>query len=49
VAGDFSYLIPYLVGLFAGGAVAGALHGYILTPEASVETPDYPLTADDQK
>lgn len=33
VAGDFSYLMPYLVGLFAGGAVAGAVHGYVLTPD----------------
>lgn len=33
VAGDFSYLVPYLVGLFAGGAVAGAVHGYVLTPD----------------
>lgn len=34
-AGDFSYLLPYLVGLFAGGAVAGAVHGYVLTPDES--------------
>lgn len=33
VAGDFSYLVPYLVGLFAGGAVAGGVHGYVLTPD----------------
>lgn len=49
VAGNFSYLVQYFVGLFAGGAVAGAVHGYVLTPEPSVETPDYPLTEDDQK
>ena len=32
-AGNFSYLIPYLIGLFAGGAIAGGVHGYVLTPE----------------
>ncbi len=26
VAGNFSYLLPYLVGIFAGGALAGVLH-----------------------
>ncbi|MCY4019754.1 MAG: aquaporin [Chloroflexi bacterium] len=33
VAGDTSYLIPYLIGIFAGGAIAGLLHGNILTSE----------------
>jgi aquaporin Z len=33
VAGNFDYLLPYFVGLFAGGAIAGAVHGYVLTPE----------------
>lgn len=33
VAGDTSYLIPYLIGIFAGGAVAGLLHGNILTSD----------------
>ena len=32
-AGDFAYVIPYFVGLFAGGAIAGGVHGYILTPD----------------
>jgi aquaporin Z len=36
-AGNFDYLVPYLVGLFAGGAIAGAVHGYILTPELEVD------------
>lgn len=49
VAGNFDYLLPYLVGLFAGGAIAGGVHAYILTPEPSIETPDYPLTEEDQK
>lgn len=48
VAGDLSYVIPYFVGLFAGGAVAGVVHGYVLTPEPTVETPDYPITEADQ-
>jgi len=33
VAGDTAYLIPYLIGIFAGGAVAGLLHGNILTSD----------------
>lgn len=33
VAGNFDYLLPYFVGLFAGGAIAGGVHGYVLTPE----------------
>ncbi len=33
VAGDTSYLIPYLIGIFAGGAVAGLLHGMIFTSD----------------
>lgn len=32
VAGDTSYLIPYLVGIFGGGAVGGLLHGNIFKP-----------------
>jgi len=34
VAGDLSYLVPYLVGIFGGGIVAGLLHTYILKPDA---------------
>jgi MIP family channel proteins len=30
VSGDYSYLLPYFVGLFAGGAIAGGVHGYVL-------------------
>ncbi len=48
VAGSFDYVIPYFVGLFAGGALAGIVHGYVLVPEPSVETPDYPITEADQ-
>ncbi len=33
VAGNTSYLIPYLIGIFAGGAIAGLVHGNILTSE----------------
>ena len=32
-AGETAYLIPYLVGIFGGGAVGGLLHGYVLQPE----------------
>lgn len=48
VAGNFTYVVPYFVGLFAGGAIAGLVHGYVLTPEPSIETPDYPITEADQ-
>lgn len=30
IAGDASYLIPYLTGLFGGGAVGGLVHAYLL-------------------
>lgn len=30
VAGDFSYLLPYFLGIFGGGAVAGLVHGTYL-------------------
>jgi len=33
IAGDTSYLIPYMIGIFAGGIVAGLVHGQILKPE----------------
>jgi len=33
IAGDTSYLIPYLIGIFGGGIIAGLLHGNILKPE----------------
>ena len=32
-AGDLSYVIPYFVGAFGGGIVAGLLHSYVLPPE----------------
>lgn len=35
-AGETAYLLPYFVGLFAGGTLAGIFHGYILpSPENS--------------
>ncbi len=37
VAGDLSYLVPYLVGLFAGGAAGGVVHAYVLPPEEPLE------------
>ncbi len=30
VAGDTSYLIPYLIGIFGGGVIGGLVHGYVL-------------------
>lgn len=35
VAGDFSYLVPYLVGIFGGGIVAGLVHTFVLKPETT--------------
>jgi len=32
IAGDTSYLIPYLIGIFGGGIIAGLVHGYVLNP-----------------
>ena len=33
-AGDLSYVIPYLIGIFGGGVIAGLLHGKALAPES---------------
>lgn len=33
MAGNLDYVIPYFIGLFAGGAAAGAFHTYVLNPE----------------
>jgi aquaporin TIP len=29
VAGDLSYVVPYLIGIFAGGIIAGLVHTYV--------------------
>lgn len=34
VAGDTAYLIPYFIGLFAGGAIGGLVHAYVLPSPA---------------
>ncbi len=33
VAGETAYLLPYMVGIFGGGLVAGLLHGNVFKPE----------------
>lgn len=33
VAGDFSYILPYFVGMFAGGIIAGLVNAYVLNTE----------------
>jgi MIP family channel proteins len=33
VARHFDYLLPYLVGIFGGGALAGVVHTYVFKPE----------------
>ena len=37
VAGDFSYILPYFVGIFGGGIVAGLVHVAIFRPNASAD------------
>ncbi|MEM9950568.1 MAG: aquaporin [Chloroflexota bacterium] len=32
-SGDYSYVVPYFIGLFSGGAVAGLFNGYLLKPD----------------
>lgn len=39
VAGDFSYLVPYLIGIFGGGIVAGLLHVAIFRPLEAAKAP----------
>lgn len=39
VAGDFSYLVPYLVGIFGGGIVAGLLHVAVFRPAEAAKAP----------
>ncbi|MCK6577258.1 MAG: aquaporin [Anaerolineae bacterium] len=34
IAGDLSYVIPYLVGIFAGAIIAALVHGFILTADS---------------
>jgi aquaporin Z len=48
-SGDLSYVLPYLIGIFAGGVIAGLLHAFVLSPEPAPVTPDYPLTEKDQR
>lgn len=33
IAGDLSYAVPYLIGIFAGGIVAALVHTYLLSPD----------------
>jgi aquaporin Z len=34
VAGDLSYVVPYLIGIFGGGVFAGLLHSYLYKSES---------------
>jgi aquaporin Z len=50
IAGDLSYAVPYLIGIFAGGIIAGLVHTMVFPARAESPTkPDYPLTEADQK
>lgn len=33
VAGSMNHVLPYFVGIFSGGALAGLFNGYVLTPD----------------
>ncbi|GAB4509068.1 MAG: aquaporin [Anaerolineae bacterium] len=49
-AGNFDYVIPYFIGIFAGGIIAGLLHAtFFAQPDLSAPEPDYPLTEADQR
>lgn len=48
-AGEFDYVIPYFIGIFGGGILAGVLHSYVLADEDNQSNPDYPITEEDQK
>lgn len=39
VAGDFSYFVPYMIGIFGGGIVAGLLHVAVFRPDAEPQKP----------
>jgi hypothetical protein len=42
--------VPYLVGIFAGGIIAGLVHTLVFKPVAEpATTPDYPLTEKNQR
>jgi len=38
IAGDFSYFIPYMIGIFGGGIVAGLLHVALFRPNETVKS-----------
>ncbi len=49
-AGDLTCVLPYFVGLFGGGAVAGVFHGYLLPGDpSSDQQPDFPVTEENQR
>lgn len=35
-AGSMNHVLPYLVGIFGGGALAGVFNGYVLTPDKNI-------------
>lgn len=41
-AGNLSYVPMYMIGIFAGGIIAGLLHAYILKPPADPAAPPLP-------
>jgi MIP family channel proteins len=50
IAGNLRYVLPYFIGIFAGGIIAGLVQTYVFKPEPEpAPKPDYPLTEEDQK
>jgi aquaporin Z len=41
-AGNLDYLLPYFIGIFGGGALAGAFGAFVMTPEPESEAPRKP-------
>jgi aquaporin TIP len=39
IAGDFSYIVPYFIGIFGGGIVAGLLHTVVLPDKTPTTAP----------
>jgi MIP family channel proteins len=45
-----SYIIPYMLGIFGGGILAGLVQRFVFPPTVTADaSPDYPLTEADQK
>src|SRR5690606_32987236 len=48
-SGDLSYVLPYLIGMFAVDIIAVLLHARLLSPEAAPVSPDKTASEQDQR